>query len=79
MKTCIPLAFLTFLLYGCDHPDGPLEQAVEELIRQAAAKGGKLVGVHVDLDVDFSHAAKQKRQKDDQENEQQGNNKIDKK
>ena len=71
MKTCIPLAFLTFLLYGCDHPDGPLEQAVEELIRQAAAKGGKLVGVHIDLDVDFSHAAKQKRHEEEQKNQDQ--------
>lgn len=75
MKTLITLAFVASLLYGCDHPDSPLEQAVEELIRQAAAKGGNLVGVHIDLDVDFSHKAKQNRQKEDQEKEQQANNK----
>jgi len=52
-------------LCACTTIDGPLEQAVEELIRQAAAKGGKLAGIHIDLEVDFSHQAKLNKSKVD--------------
>jgi hypothetical protein len=54
-------------LCACTSVDGPLEQAVEELIRQAAAKGGKLAGIHIDLDVDFSHQAKLEKSKVDKD------------
>ncbi len=62
MRVMLPLLMV---LSACSTVDGPLEQAVEELIRQAAAKGGKLAGIHIDLEVDFSHQAKLNKSKVD--------------
>lgn len=47
-------AFSSALLFFRSHPDGPLEQALEALLRDAAHKGGQALGVHIDMHVDLS-------------------------
>lgn len=52
-----PITYMVFFAVGwITHiqPDGPLEQAIESLISQAARQGGEALGVHIDLSVDLS-------------------------
>jgi hypothetical protein len=50
----LALAFSSALLFFRTHPDGPLEQALEALLRDAAHRGGQALGVHIDMHIDLS-------------------------
>lgn len=52
------IAFICSALVGCadweKHPDGPVEQFVEQVLETAIEKGAGLVGVKIDVEIDFT-------------------------